>query len=69
MRKKIITSMLLIAILTACNTQTPYKQEIENKKQEEIEIKQSENNRKSEKVNKQSESKTPVEDKKKRQKK
>ena len=57
MRKKIIISMLLITILTACNTQTPYKQEIENKKQEEIEIKQSENNRKSEKVNKQPEDK------------
>ena len=78
MRKKIIISMLLITILTACNTQTPYKQEIENKKQEEIEIKQSENKTKSEKTNKQpenkiksektnkqSENKTPVEDKKK----
>lgn len=65
MKKNIITIMLLATMLTACNTQTPYKQEIKNKKQEEIEIKQSENNRKSKKVNKQSESKTPVEDKKK----
>lgn len=36
MRKNLITLMLLITILTACNTQTAYKEEIENKKQEEI---------------------------------